>query len=377
MSKTPVVFLILLTAMVRILQADSITLNSGKVITGEILSDSPDGILIEYYATPTIKDQQNVPRNEIANVVKIQPDAKDYKALGSLLSPKTLLNTSFHDELITKKIPNFVRKYPYSSHVTELRSTLVTLEAERERLRAGDRRINGIWISAAEINADPCQLGARIKYAELTELASDNNALGALQSCEMLEKNFPGTAVLPDTIDLGLTQLTKLQTILDKAKSDFDVLNKRRQKALELAPGDQVIGIKRAIETENQNVKDTIKNALADGSKFFPVFPNNKEALDTLQTLITSETARWTLLSKTPMRAGIVASKDGAAAVAQGDLKTAQEQLTLSEKLWPANAENAKLKQQVEGLAESKKAAAAAAAAEAANNKAAAAMIKK
>ena len=71
------------------------------------------------------------------------------------------------------------------------------------------------------------------------------------------------------------------------------------------------------------------------------------------------------------MRDGITASKNCAAAVAQGDLKTAQEQLALSEKLWPANAENAKLNHLVEGLAKSQTAA------EAAKIKAAAEATKK
>ena len=371
MSKYPMVLMVLLAATVRVLQADSITLNNGKIISGEILSDSPDGILIEYYATTTIKDQKTFPRDDIVSVVKEPADEKGFKALGNLVSPNTLLDTSFCDELIMKKIPQFLNKYPYSKHLAKLRTTLTTLEGERDRLRVGDRKIAGIWISADEISSDYYQLGAKIKYTEIKQQALEKNTLGALQSCEVLEKSYPGSVVMPDTIDLALNQCNQLQATLDKARSDFDVLNKRRQKAIELAPGDQALEIKNAIEAENQNAKNAIQNALADGSKFFPVFPNNKEALDALQTLITSETARWTLLSKTPMRDGITASKNCAAAVAQGDLKTAHEQLALSEKLWPVNAENAKLNHLVEGLAKSQTAA------EAAKIKAAAEATKK
>lgn len=348
-----VAFLILLASMASVLDADCIKLNDGKVINGVILEDTADGILIEYHATPTIRDQKLFPKDQIASVVKEPPDEKDFKALGQLVSPKTIHDISFHDELILRKIPTFLKKYPYSSHISELRTTLATLEGEHDRLRAGDRKINGDWISSTEINADPYQMGAKIQYSEITELAAENNALGALQSCELLEKAYPGSAILPDTIDLGLTQITRLQATLDKAKSDFDVLNKRRQNSLASAPGDQISEIKKAIAAEDQNAKAAMTIAQSDGSKFFPVFPNNKEALDALQALIILETARWTLLSKTPMRDGITASKSCASAVAQGDLKKAQEQLALSEKLWPANAENAKLKQLVEGLIKS------------------------
>lgn len=358
MGKFFIAFLLLLAFAVRVLQADSITLKDGKIITGEILSDTPDGVLIEYNVTPTIKDQKTFPHDYINNVVKEPIDDKDFRALGPLTSPHTLVDLSFHDDLILKKIPKFLNKYPYSSHLAELRATLGTLKDERARLLVGDRKIDGVWISTADISANPYQLGAKIKFTEIKEQAAEKNTLGALQSCELLEKNYPGSAILPDTIDLGLNQIIQLQSLLDKAKKDFDILNKRRLKALELAPGDQVLELKNAIETENQNTKNAIKNALTDGSKFFPIFPNNKEALDTLQALITSETTRWTVLSKTTMRDGIKASKNSSDAVTQGDLKTAQEQLALSEKLWPANIENDKLKQQVESLAKSQSAAA-------------------
>jgi hypothetical protein len=88
--------------------------------------------------------------------------------------------------------------------------------------------------------------------------------------------------------------------------------------------------------------------ASADGSKFFPVFQNNREALDALQELVTAEKTRLIQLQKTPMREGIAASKEASRLLAEGKPKEAQEQLTLSQKLWPANIENAKLKEQVD-----------------------------
>jgi hypothetical protein len=48
------------------------------------------------------------------------------------------------------------------------------------------------------------------------------------------------------------------------------------------------------------------------------------------------------------MREGIAASKEASRLLAEGKPKEAQEQLTLSQKLWPANIENAKLKEQVD-----------------------------
>ena len=88
-----------------------------------------------------------------------------------------------------------------------------------------------------------------------------------------------------------------------------------------------------------------------------------------LQTLITSEKLRLTALDKIPMKEGMAAAGQCSRLLAEGKAKEAQDQLTQSMTLWPANIENAHLKQQVDDLVKSQAASAAAAAAAAAPKK--------
>lgn len=334
----------------RLLVADSITLKNGQEIKGDVISDGPDGVLIDYFVTATIKDQKLIPRDDIARISVISPDDKAFAELGSLAAPPSVLDTSFHDALIEKKIPEYLAKYPYSRHVGELRVALGQLEAERSRIRQGDRKVDGAWITVSSIEADPYQTTAKIKFAAMKERAQANDPVAALQGYELLEKNYPGSRILPDAVDAALKQLDFLQDKLVQARVNFDILDKKRQKAIALAPADQAKEIKDALDKDAALAKSSINAAQSDGSKFFPVFPNNKEALEALKTLIETERARLVALQKTAMRDGIGAADEGFRAAAEGKLQQAKDQLAAAQKLWPANHDLAKLAAQLDQM---------------------------
>ena len=358
----PLLCLLIVAFAAVTLRADLITLKDGREIKGEILSEKPDAVLIEYYVTPTIKDQRFYSRDEIAHMVAIPADEKAFLAIGNLATPETVLDTAFYDQLIDKKIPEFLGRYRYSKHLAELREDLHALDEERSRVRRGDRRINGVWITAAQIAADPYQSGAKIKFTEMKELAATNDCVSSLQSFELVEKEFPGAEVMPDAIVLAQTQIDQLQDKLTLAKTNFEIIDKRRQKAIALSPADQAREIKDALQNEKLEAANALATATADGSKFFPIFQNSKESMDSLQTLIAAEKIRLTTLQKIPMTEGMAASTQCARLVSEGKLKEAQDLLAQSQTLWPANIENSRLKLRLDDLAKSQAAATAAAA---------------
>jgi len=179
---------------------------------------------------------------------------------------------------------------------------------------------------------------------------------------------------MPDAIALAQVQIDQLQDKLSIAKTNFDIIDKRRQGALALAPADQAREIKDALQNEKIAATNAIASATADGSKFYPIFQNSKESLDALQALITAEKKRLTTLQNIPMSDGMAAAAQSARLASEGKLKEAQDQLTQSQALWPANIDNTRLKLQLDELTKSQAATAAAVAAEA---KAAASAPKK
>jgi hypothetical protein len=156
---------------------------------------------------------------------------------------------------------------------------------------------------------------------------------------------------MPEAVELALARIDLLQDELSAAKANFAVIEKKRQNALSAARADQAKEIKDAIEQENVAFKAAKMNAEKDGTKFFNIFPNIKDALDALQAVANAEKIRLALLLQTPMRDSLVASRDAARLLSLGSLKEARDQLAAAEKLWPSNAEVVTLKKQLDDAA--------------------------
>ena len=252
--------------------------------------------------------------------------------------------------MLDKKIPEFTQRYSYSSHLSELREDARLLEDERSRLRHGDRKINGTWITVDQIQKDPYAFGATIKFAQMKALSQTNDPVGALQCYELLERDYPGARVMPDAVDLAIAQIALLQGNLNQAKANLGVIEKSRTNDMAQLPADQAKQLKDSLDKDGAAAKTTMTAATTDGTKFFPVFPNNREALDSLQSLVNSENTRLLQLQALPMREGLKASGECSRLVASGKSKEAQDELALSIKLWPANIENARLQKQIDNL---------------------------
>ena len=295
--------------------ADTVFLKDGTQLKGEIIEDGPTGVTIEYFATPTIKDQRTVAKADVDRVEKNTPDQKDFKELGSLDTPATVTDTSFYDPLIDRKLPEFIAKYPNSALNSDACERLKTLTEERARVQKGDQRLDSVWISASEIAADPYQTGALVKFTYIKAASasnSPNSSVEALKGYELLEKTYPGSAVMPDAVSLALQQLQQLQSQLATAKANGEIELKNISNAIASARADEAKNMKDAMAQYENNAKASMASATADGSKFFPIFQKSKESIATLQALVLAERARISQFPLSTMREGIAAAKEGA-----------------------------------------------------------------
>lgn len=327
--------------------ADTLILKDGTKIRGEILGEGPNGITIECRVTPTIKDQKIVAKSDIEKVEKVSPDQKDFQELGTLDTPPTVTDTSFYDPLIDHKLPEFIAKYPDSTLNPKACERLKSLTEERDRVQRGDRRLESVWISASEMAADPYQSGALVKFTSIKAVAASNNTVEALKEYEMLEKSYPGSAVIPDAVPIALQQLQQLLTQVALAKANAEIELKSISNsivALEKSRADEAKKLKDAMLQYENNAKSAMTVAGADGSKFFPVFQKSKESLAALQALVLSERTRLNQYPLSTMREGIAAAKEGLRMIKAEKIMEARDQLALSQRLWPANYDNTKLK---------------------------------
>ena len=218
----PSLLVFLLIPSMGVVFADTVLLKDGSKIEGTIVEEGTNGVTIEYQATPTIKDQKVIARSDINRVEKNTPDQKEFQDLGSLETPATVTETaSFYDPMIDK-LTKFIEKYPDSSFNPQVCERLKALKDEQTKVSAGACRLDGVWITSSESAAEPYQTGALIKYTHIKAAAASNNPVMALKGYELLEKNYPGSAVMPDAVTSALQQLQQLQQQLNAAKASVD-----------------------------------------------------------------------------------------------------------------------------------------------------------
>lgn len=342
----PLLSLAVLTALSP-LGADTLQLKDGSEVKGEIISKDGDSVLIEYFVTATIKDQKSIPKSEIEKIVTVAEDEKSYRDLGPMAPLPTLLDATAYDGLLDRKIAQFLKTYPYSSHLAEIREKQSILAGERERVKRGDRKIDGVWITSEEIAADPVQNGGRIALARMRISAASGDPASALQTYELLEKESPGSDAMAEALPLALRQLSELQTKVNAARATYDINEKARLAALTAARADQAKEMKSLRERDLAAAEAARKSAETSGAKFFPVFPSVKESLDALQSIMNSEHDRLVTLSKTPMAESVAECAAAAKLLASGNTAAAKEKLATAEKLWPQCSSAAGLRKKI------------------------------
>lgn len=336
-------------------RADTVSLKDGGEITGVISIQSSDEIVIDCFASSGSKEQKKIPQGKIAGIKKAREDENAFLLLGDLSSPPTLTDVAVYDVLLDTTIPAYIAKYPYSRNVQKLRDITSQYQRDRARLLAGDRKIDGVWFTADQIKNDPAkfeislatlqlkndpmQAEASRQFEEMKERAQKDDPVGALKTYELLERDYPGCRVLPDAVTLAKQQMEVLQQKISMARDNFDVFEKRRQSALAGATAEEVKEMKDALDNEMIAAKEAMETASKDGTKFFPLFQNSRDAIKSLQDVLMSERKRISVLPVGPMRQGLAYSKESRSKLDSGDLSGAKKHLADALSAWDKNAE--------------------------------------
>jgi hypothetical protein len=178
--------------------ADKIYLNSGEVISGTITGETPDLVRIQVLVG-TIKDNRTITRVSISRIEKTTPEDSERDACLPLkVTPDGLPLKGYEDRL--KVINDFLTKYPTSKYLAEIQEIRTTLSGELDRVKAGDIRFRGNWLSPEQQVIHAYQLEANTALRIMRQAASGRNFLGALRQFEVIEKTYAGTLAFPQAL---------------------------------------------------------------------------------------------------------------------------------------------------------------------------------
>lgn len=148
-------------AIVGLATADLVKLKDGTVVIGDILEETPLEIRIETEtAGGTIVRTERISKNDILEIQRWTPAQKQEhaaarefeKAQRYQLSPQTSLTVAAYDRVIEGVLRKFLTEHPHSVHAPAIQAQLRAWQSERDRVAAGEVKMDGQWISREEFD---------------------------------------------------------------------------------------------------------------------------------------------------------------------------------------------------------------------------------
>lgn len=312
--------------------ADTVVLKSGEKVEGRILSENDTQVTVEVQVTASIKDERVFKKADIDKIDKIQPDEVAWPALKGLALAKESFEAVDYQRA-EAALQNFLTQFPASGHAEEAKSKLAEFSAEQKRVADGEVKLDGKWLSKDQVEEEKVQIAGRVLYSRMARLASAGQLVEAMNVFDALEKNYGGSAAMPDAITLAVQLLPNLEKAAvqgrERVKAQADVNRKR----LETAQGQEREQLQTMLRNEAAAANAAAQNASKSGVKWAPLVPV-EGVLNTTATRAASDLSNLKSRPVQKMRDAIAAAEDVKKALEAKDIPAAEKAMTQAQSAW-------------------------------------------
>ena len=312
---------------------DTITLKTGEHLEGKITAETDKDVTIQVQISAGITDERVVPKAQIEKVDKISPEVVAYRQIAAIQLGRDSMTVAQYDPYI-RALKAFVDAYPGSVRTIDVQKVLNDFTAEKKRVEAGEIKMNGQWLSIAEVAKQKVEIGAELAFSYMKGQSAQGDFIGALNTFAAIEKNFPGAVVMPEAIDLAQKDLVQLEGEVKRAIPDQKAIADQHKTDLAAAgPADRAVmagAIKRQLDAEDASVQ-------AASNAWPPFYKDSEKSLSALVTKMNAEGPRLAALPVEKMKESLKMTNDGKQSLSSGDVAGGVTKLKEALGLWPAN----------------------------------------
>lgn len=219
----------------QLLQADILVLKNGEKKEGNILEEKPDAIRMKYKITPKIWDEKDFPRAEIQEIIRQKPEEIEIVEIRKTLPTPDLMTADMYEQVTQDKLRPFVNKYPGTPQAKEVEQMIATMQAEKEKVVAGQLKLEGTWLSAEQVKRDEYNIQAFKIRRSMLDKAAAQDYVGALREFDRLaadDTGYPGSVYYAKAIPEALDILAKYEAVVSRMIAEQPVLQKQRDDSL-------------------------------------------------------------------------------------------------------------------------------------------------
>jgi hypothetical protein len=258
--------------------ADKITLNTGEIIKGKIISETETSVRIEVpmnksgsiCKSKTIQqaDIESISRRSASEMLEDEMETAYKKTQRYKLKSSRSSAVSYYDKTITGVFSNFITCYPESPHVKAVEDEIAKWQEERNTVASGKLKQGGKWITGqqAALLTEVARVEALVDdFEKLVTARNYTNALAQTKSLDQqtarLVQSCAATACKDDAKAVRVNLYRNWVRALEGRDPQIHkliILNQRRVASLE----------KRQVSTKKKIDQLSVgKNRHSDASK--------------------------------------------------------------------------------------------------------------
>jgi hypothetical protein len=314
--------------------ADTIKLKSGETIQGKILKSDSTSITMEVQFSPTITDQRQIARTDIAGIAFDAPDEMAYAKIRDVAAPATALTSAPYKELLDSKLTPFLKKFGYSQRAADVKAKVAEFQADIARLDNGEVKVAGSWYDKTAAAAEKYQLQAAAALDAMQADIAAANFPGAMNNFGKLQR-FQNSAAYAEAIEPARKALARLQQQLDFALANLNATRAQRQTVIDRTPAEQRADIQRAFDAEQARATALAAAAQKNGDRFFTIFPFDEQGLKSMQQAAQQLAAQLKTVNTDKLTSGAKLVQMASSELASNELDAAATTLAQLRTTWP------------------------------------------
>lgn len=271
--------------------ADTIVLNNGEKIEGDILREEDGNYIVEVKVSGSIKEEKIVPKSEVKLIEKEKEDVKAFKLIEELVPTPSRLNVEDYEARI-ERVSDFVAKYPSSAGVAKAEEMLGILNKELEVIRMGGVKIQDELIPAAVYNANAYEFDALIAGKDIADAINRRDFLRSLRLFTEYEKTFSEAEGRAEIAEKIIQVLAAFGARVNESLASFDSRMKARQEGLGSMSAESRAATERAIADQMESLEKRFLKEKEAKQTWITPDANHKASLEEARRQIESEMKR-------------------------------------------------------------------------------------
>jgi hypothetical protein len=275
--------------------ADTIIKKDGTKLEGTIISENADEVVIEIQFSATIKTPETVKQADIAKIEKVPQDEKEAQLLlKTLKDTPDGMTAGEYEKAIKLQIQPWLDKYKTSKQRAGVEALLKQYNEELMRVKAGDAKVRGAWIMAAELKWNDYNISARRLRVKMEAHQKKREYVEMYSAFAQMDARYPAAVDYVPSLELMKKNMAAVEGTIGRAVAEQKGYADERARLL----GSQTLDQKKVLDDRIKEEKMALTKKIAEERKEkIRIQSYDKYDLKTIQDALAQAKAETTYLN--------------------------------------------------------------------------------